>query len=429
MSRRRIATSVAEVVRSGLCIGCGLCEAVSGGRVRMAMTAAGALRPWPLDGFDGREEDVVLQACPGVVAIARVRPGVPIDPIWGSHSPVRYGWAADPSLRFEASSGGVLTALGVHLLRSGMVGFVLHVGADETDGLITRTRISETPEQVIANKGSRYGPAAPLTKLGDALDRNEPFALIAKPCDAAAVHALGRVAPKVDELCTHRLVMVCGGQSNLTKSLGLLEEAAVDPDDVALFRYRGFGNPGPTRVETRSGEAHERSYLDMWEDEGTWDLASRCTLCPDALGETADVAAADVWPGAHPEGDDEGFNAVIPYTDRGRALVESAVEAGELVLGDPIEPRQLDAMQPHQLRKKHALATRYRALADAGRPVIDTIGLRIDQLGARLDDETRTQEYEGTRVRIEQGRYTEGDPMPATGTERWHDPLPPAGNG
>ena len=37
----------------------------------------------------------------------------------------------------------------------------------------------------------------------------------------------------------------------------------------------------------------------------------RCKICPDAIGESADVAALDTWPGGSPKGEDEGFNAVI----------------------------------------------------------------------------------------------------------------------
>ena len=48
--------SVAEVVARDLCVGCGLCEAVTGGRVSMASTPAGSLRPAPVDGFTAEEE-------------------------------------------------------------------------------------------------------------------------------------------------------------------------------------------------------------------------------------------------------------------------------------------------------------------------------------------------------------------------------------
>ena len=119
----RTANSVAEVVESGLCIGCGLCEGVTNGRVRMTMTSAGSLRPEPADGFTVDEERKILSACPGVVSEPRVEKGLEIDPVWGAFSTMRHAWAGDPEIRFRAATGGVLTALGAHLLRRGDVEF------------------------------------------------------------------------------------------------------------------------------------------------------------------------------------------------------------------------------------------------------------------------------------------------------------------
>ena len=44
-----------------------------------------------------------------------------------------------------------------------------------------------TPEDVMANTGSRYGPTDTLAGLEHALGRQEPFAVICKPCDAGAL--------------------------------------------------------------------------------------------------------------------------------------------------------------------------------------------------------------------------------------------------
>lgn len=403
-------TSIREVVDNGLCIGCGLCESVTGGELTMQLTSAGALRPAPLDALRPEHEATLLAACPGVTVSPRTRLNVETDPIWGAHGTMRLGWAGDPQVRFEAATGGVLTALGMHLIESGQVEAVLHVGQDPDDGLANRWVLSETPAEVFANKGSRYSPVAPLAGLHEVLDRGVRFALIAKPCDAAAVHSLGRVDPRVEELCTHRMVMVCGGQSRRTKSEAVAESFGLAPDEVSLFRYRGFGNPGPTRIEGQTGSGElvvsEVSYLDMWADESSWDLDSRCTLCPDALGEAADISASDAWPGGAPTGEDEGFNGVIAYSEAGEALLRSAVASGSLVLGDPITPREFDDLQPHQVRKKQALSARYEALAAAGKPVPATDGLRVDELGAALTGDARNAEIEGTRVRIARGRYS-----------------------
>ena len=396
MTRHR---TIAEIVARDLCIGCGLCEAVTGGRIEMVMTPAGSLRPSSTDQFTPTEEAALVAACPGAVAEARVEVGCKSDPVWGAYRSMVRAWAGHPDVRYEGATGGVLTALGMHALSTGRVDFVLHVGADPDRPMRSRWVISETPQSVQANTASRYGPTAPLAGMSSALDRGQTFAIIAKPCDLGAVHALSRTDPRVDELCTLRLALVCGGQSRLSKSQAVLEEFGVDEDEVALFRYRGHGNPGPTVVETRAGERFAKPYLEMWEDESGWQVETRCKFCPDALGEAADVASADIWPGGAPTGEDAGFNGIIVRTRVGEELVASAVAAGELVLGGPITPREFDDFQPHQVRKKEALAARYQGLADSGIAPIETRGLRIEELGRRLDPERFEHERAGTRRR------------------------------
>lgn len=396
--------SIAEIVANDLCVGCGLCEALTGGRVEMVMTSAGALRPSPTDVFTSREEARLLAACPGAVAEARAEDGINVDIVWGAYRWMAYAWAGRPETRHRSATGGVLTALGVHVLRTGLADFVLHIGADPDRPMRSRWIFSEDPESVLANTSSRYGPTAPLAGLAAALERRRPFAIIAKPCDLGAVHALSRTDPRVDELCVVRLTLVCGGQSRLSKSQAVLAEFGIEEDELALFRYRGHGNPGPTVVETTAGDRFTKSYLEMWEDESGWDVETRCKLCPDALGEAADVAAADVWPGGSPTGEDAGFNGIIVRTATGEDLVASAAEAGDLVLGDPITPRTFDGLQPHQVRKKEALAARFRGLADAGVTPIETRGLRIPELGCRLDAERFADERSGAGRRIRAAR-------------------------
>lgn len=408
------ATCIAEVVKSGLCIGCGLCEAVTGGRVQMTMTAYGSLRPTPVDTFSTREEARLVAACPGIVAQPRVESEGKPDPVWGVFTSMRYAWAGDPEIRFRAASGGVLSTLAVHVLRNDSARFVLHVGADPEQPMRSRWLLSETPDEVVANAGSRYGPAAPLAGLIAALDRGEPFAIIAKPCDLGAVYRFSQTDPRVDNLCVARLAMVCGGQSRLTKSSDILAEYGLGEDELSLFRYRGFGNPGRTRIETRDGRAFEKTYTELWEGEAGWQLETRCKLCPDALGEAADIAVADVWPGGSPIGEDAGFSGIIVRSPAGESLVASAVAAGDLVLGDPITPRDLDGFQPHQVRKKQALAARFAGLTAAEFPVIDAPGLRLDELGKRLSSEARKNETEGTKTRAREGRIAE--PLPDNGS-------------
>jgi len=100
--------------------------------------------------------------------------------------------------------------------------------------------------------------------------------------------------------------------------------------------------------------------------------------------------------------------------------VRSAVEAGALVLGKPIGPREFDDLQPHQVRKKESLASRFAGLAEAGSPTINTTGLRVDFLGRRLNPEARLAEQAGTLRRATEGRFTEPLPVPPTDRPKDH---------
>ena len=406
-----------EIVQAGLCIGCGLCVGVVGSdRLRLVMTPEGRERPMPIDRLSERENALVNAICPGLqihgAAEDELGADTETDLIWGPASEIFIGYAADPMVRFRGSTGGVLTALGQFLLASGRVNFVLHIGASSESPLRSERKLSFDTAQVLEGAGSRYGPAAALVDFETVLSRGEPFALIAKPCDVTAVDNLARHDVRVRQLLRYRLALVCGGVSDLTKSEELLAELGVAEDQLRLFRYRGHGNPGPTRIETEDGRAYEVSYQQLWEDESKWMIQPRCKICPDAIGEAADIVASDTWPGGGPTGEDKGFNGIIVRTHRGRALLHAALSAGAVIVERRIDFRELDIVQPHQVRKKRAVWARLAGMNAAGLPVPHTSRLRIESC-ARLNSlKENLSEARGARTRARHGRLGEPKPRP-----------------
>jgi coenzyme F420 hydrogenase subunit beta len=409
--------TVEQIVEGGLCIGCGLCQALAGpDHIQVTMTPEGRERPIVLSPLDEPTLARINAVCPGV----RVEgadpsmhdPDAPVDAVWGAVERLAIGHAGDEDVRHRASSGGVLTALGQYLLTSGRVKFVVHVSASKSEPMRSQRRLSFDAASVMDGAGSRYGPAAALVDFTTLLDREEPFALIAKPCDLSAVRNLGSYDPRVDRFMRYALAFVCGGASELTKSEEVLEEFGVAERELSLFRYRGHGHPGPTRLETQDGRAFEMTYQRMWEVESTWRIQARCKICPDALGDSADVVAFDAWAGGGPTGEADGANGIMVRTRRGLELYDAALAAGALVQ-EPGEVtfRDLDAYQPHQVRKKRAVWARLAGMAAAGHPVIATHGLRLEDC-ARLNTLAENlAEARGARRRAANGRLTE---VPAT---------------
>jgi coenzyme F420 hydrogenase subunit beta len=404
---KRVPLALEAIVEGGLCIGCGLCRSVAGAdRIQIVLTPEGRERPVARAPLDVPTLELINAICPGTRVEGSA--AAPENVVWGSAEELAIGYAGDPAVRHRGSTGGVLTALGQFLLASGRAKFILHVAASPAEPMRTERRLSFDAASVLQGAGSRYGPASALVDFTALLDRREPFALIAKPCDVAAVRNLARIDPRVDRYLRYALTFVCGGASDLTKSEEVASGLGIPQEQLSLFRYRGNGCPGPARLETKDGRAFELSYQQMWEDEATWRIQPRCKICPDAIGLSADLAASDVWPGGGPKGDDAGFNGIIVRTARGLELYRAAVAAGAIVIapGD-VSFRDFDDFQPHQVHKRRAVWARLAGMKAAGCAAPETVNLRLDDC-ARLNSlRENLDEARGARRRAHAGRLGE----------------------
>ena len=407
------------IVEQGLCIGCGLCQSVAGkNRVRVTRTSNGYLTPVVEGELDHATVDRIYAVCPGTrvegLPARLVENDTHHDNVWGPWRRIVRAWAADPEVRFEGSTGGALTALAAYLLASKRVDFILHVKTSTSEPSFGEATLSFTEANVFEAAGSRYGPAAPLLDIGEVLDRNQPFAFISKPCDIGALRNYAQQDERVDRLVRYWLTIVCGGYGTPRGTDAFFRRSGIDPEAVTGLRYRGRGCPGPTRVET-ADSVQEFHYIDYWgADETTWTLPFRCKICPDGIGEAADIAAADTWVGGSPNrvdsGDDPGTNALIARTRAGEELIAAAAADGALTLEYDIVPHTISVYQPHQVNKKYAAWARHQGLMDAGRMAPQTERLRIEELARELPEETNRFQRDGTRKRVEIGKASEPTP-------------------
>jgi len=407
------------IVEQGLCIGCGLCQAVAPGVIDVGKTSSGYEEPVVVGELDHATVDTVYDICPGTriegLPDRLVDPDTVIDPVWGPVHRIVRSWAGDPEVRHIGSTGGVLTALGQYLLASRRVDFILHVKASIAEPTFGEPTISFTEADVLEAAGSRYGPTAPLRNVTDALDLGRPFAFIAKPCDLAALRNYARHDTRVDEFVKYWLTPVCGGFGEPAFTQRFIADMGIERSELVDFRYRGHGCPGPTRAETADGTAVEAHYLDYWgDDESQWGLPWRCKVCPDGIGEAADIAASDTWPGGSPTREesetDPGVNAVIARTAAGAELLAAAEAEGAVVIERDITVDDMSHYQPHQVTKKQAVGARHRALGELGRIRPHTERLRVAELEAELPVEVRAGQVAGTRARVAAGKADRPSP-------------------
>ena len=366
------------VVTRGLCTGCGICESMLGrDKVEMRVTSFGQIRPQVKCAIDPAALDRVLKVCPGVSISGPDGPtpggtGV-MEPVWGPVTSIDRAWAGDPAIRHRAAAGGALTALGCYLLQSGEIDSVLHVKASTAEPALTEAQISRTPAEVIAGAQSRYGPAAVLVHVNALLDLGQRFAVIAKPCDIAAIRNLARIDPRVATQVKYCLTIFCGGVPTVHTAHKIAAYRGVKPEALTLFRWRGDGWPGPTHMETKDGRSIDLTYDQVWYDPSapwSYDIQFRCKICPDAIGELADVACPDGWimeDGKPLHREAPGVNIAIARTEAGRGLVQRAAAAGALT-PDSFQLKDMYAMHGDHLDRKLGYPARNLGLALAGQP-------------------------------------------------------------
>ncbi len=413
-----------RIVEDGMCIGCGICQSMAGpDSVQIRKVQSGYERPVVVGALSHETVDRIVDVCPGTrldgLPAALEGDATQTDLVWGPFRRIVRAYATDPEVRWKGSTGGVLTALAQYLVSSGEVAFVLHVKPHGTEATFGERQVSHTPSEVLAGAGSRYGPTAPLVDVGEMLARGEPFAYVGKPCDVAALRNLARADERVSRLVRFSLALVCGGfMPPEGMDRFLREREGVDPGELTEFRYRGHGCPGRMRYVTRDGGGREFRYTDFWgTDESQWTLPFRCKVCPDGIGEAADVAASDTWPGGSPdpaaEDQDPGTNAVLVRTRAGLELMQAAEAAGFVTIEGDVDPRYMDEVQPHQTKKKHAVRARWDGLRAEGRTVPRSERLRLDALNATLSSEDYARQFEGTRARVQAGKACEPVPVPS----------------
>jgi coenzyme F420 hydrogenase subunit beta len=402
MSGRR--SPILRYVEKGdLCSGCGLCAAVAEpGAVEVRLQANGYLRPQVLKDLSPQDDALIAATCPAVRL--RQENGEGEDhAIWGPILKTRVGYATDPDLRFHASSGGVLSATLVYLLDSNAVDYVVQTAVSPDSPVGNAIVESLDRSGVYDAAGSRYGPSAPLSHVRRQLQKPGRFAFVGKPCDVAALRALGRHDPRVAEKIPFVISFFCAGVPSLKGTRDILSRLGVREDEVAEFRYRGDGWPGPTRVKTADGRTLQMSYADAWGGILSRRLQFRCKICPDGSGGFADMVCADAW-----YGDDKGYPAfaesegrslVITRTRNGEDLVRRAQNAGYIALSD-VDTDEIAKMQPFQARRKMLIVSRLAALALLARPRPRYEGLNLMRAARMAGVLETSKSFLGTLKRL-----------------------------
>ena len=373
--------TLSEVVTSRLCIGCGACSYICPEqKVELWDFLSEGIRP-VVDQTECNCCRQCLDVCPVVHTdfgtfdkanathdIDSALSAAAFKEDWGQVLEVWEGYATDPDIRFKGSSGGVLTALSAYCLEARGMHGILHVGQHPTDPIRNSTRLSRTRAELVTATGSRYSPASVCDSLHLVEHSPTPCVIIGKPGEIAAVSKAIRLRPPLEEKVGLTLSFFCAETPATAGTVALLKTLGMKSETLKDLRYRGFGWPGffaPVR-RGESTPAGKIPYQESWkflQSFRPWSVH----LWPDGTGEMADISCGDPWY-EKPDGANPGFSLVAVRSERGRLIVQAAIEAGYVTLSRA-EPWKLVKSQQPLANKKASTWGRILAMRLFALPV------------------------------------------------------------
>lgn len=341
-----------NIVKKGLCLGCGLCEALSKGEIKMTLAKNGFYKPKGIEA--GGWDDAINKVCPGINVKNQNK--TKHLSIWGNVLQVRNAWATDTELRQLSSSGGVTSSLAIYLLETHQVDGILHVGVQKGSYLYNKLYVSRNREDVVSLCGSRYAPAnvfGDILNVLNSYDR-ETFAFIGKPCDIAALRNFLAAYPQYVDRIKYFLAIFCAGMPSYNATQKAIHTFKKDTAPSAL-RYRGDGWPGYFTASYPDGTSCRMTYNESWGKILGREVGFRCKICADGIGLLADIASGDAWntKDGYPDFTEaDGKNFCFIRTEEGLRLFEEAEKAGYIASERLNIADVKDMQRPQYLRRQ-----------------------------------------------------------------------------
>jgi coenzyme F420 hydrogenase subunit beta len=295
------------------------------------------------------------------------------DALIGTYRDCYIGHATDYDIRFNASSGGLISAVLTYALEEGRIDGALVTIMGKENPLEPQPFIATTAQDIISASGAKYCPVPTNIAIREILRKEGSYAVVGLPCQIHGIRKAETTQKKLKDRIVLHLGIFCNHTPSFWATRLLLTRLGVEPRQVAKIDYRGHGWPGAMAVQLKDGSTKMLPQQDSWAFLGSdFFTSKRCLMCCDHTCELADISFGDAWNLGLPEG--VGSSAVVARTKKGQDLLQEANAKGVLT----IEPATVEQVKQSQLQmlyvKKKVLKARmklYRTKVEIDADLID----------------------------------------------------------
>ncbi|HEV7333598.1 MAG TPA: Coenzyme F420 hydrogenase/dehydrogenase, beta subunit C-terminal domain [Flavisolibacter sp.] len=389
-----------DIIRSGLCIGCGSCVAQANQTAAtIAFDPFGELKPKGPSEWLKQKSEKFSTTCPfsplakneSDLGAENFPEAKHVDEHLGRFQSAYVGYVQEEDFRLRGSSGGMVSWVAAELMRTGLIDGVAHVVAAEDpqkEGRYFQYRISTSETEVREGAKSRYYPIELSQVLKTIREVPGRYAVVGIPCFIKAIHLLRQSDPVFKERIPFTLGLFCGHMKSarFVESMAWQMGAPVNNVKKVEYRYKYPDRPANWYNAALTLQDGTTINRDWWHlADGDWGagffMNNACNFCDDVVAETADVSFGDAWVEPY-SSDGKGTNVVVVRSALIENLIKNAIGEGRLQL-DEVDNKFVEQTQAAGFRqRREGLAYRLtwspdgvqplkRVAPDANRPAPD----------------------------------------------------------
>lgn len=342
----RALRGLSRIIDGGLCHRCGSCVGIC---------------PTDTLGVDNEGYPRVknLSACTDCDLCVKVCPGDEFDinehalGMFGAPADLRdthghfiesfIGYGTEPELRERSTSGGVVTALLLHLIDSKKIDGAIVIASDKEVLWRGKPIVARNREEILSAVKSKYA-ISPTNSVFDEI-RKIPgrYALVGLPCQ---IHGFVKAAA-LDARIKERVVLTIGLYCHAAvehQAYEIIWDTVQEQTKNAVkFTSRIGKHPGAPHLHMKDGslypvyfgekKGYKPSSMEIINILYRLYSPARCLTCFDASAEFADIAVGDPW--MAPPDDDvdfyKGWSFALVRTERGKEVCDEAAASGRMV--------------------------------------------------------------------------------------------------
>jgi coenzyme F420 hydrogenase subunit beta len=418
-SDKEAVETIEQIAKNDLCTGCGTCVAMCPKEaIEMRIDERKGIYVPKINEERCNCCGLCHRVCPGHSVDFKalnldIFGNEPEDVLIGNYQGCYLGHATDDNLRYNAASGGVVTALLLFALEKGLIDGALVTKMSEENPLEPQPFIARTKEEIISACKSKYCPVPANIASRKICEEEGKFAVVGLPCHIQGLRKAESINKTLKEKIVLHLGIFCSHTDTFWQTEFLLRKLNLNENDIVKIDYRGKGWPGEMSILLKKGKTITVPYYEAILLHRLWlHVPIRCAFCCDLTSELADVSCGDAWLPEILDYEKMGKSIVIPRTKIGETLCTEAVQKGYVRLkktssykvkqcGDMMQTKKKDIKVRFFLRRvfNKSIPT-YNTTLLRPRPINYLRGVLV-YLNVVVSSKVYLRRFIGTLLRIE----------------------------